>query len=642
LVTAAALSRPTLSLVDRAALAPAVQAHVVEVDGNDVRFAHPLLRTAAYASASAPERRALHRRLAEVVSDVEERARHLALGADEPDEEVARALDRAASVMAARGAPEAAAELSDRARRLTPRDDVLASSRRALESGWYHFVSGDSDRAQVALEQAVESSPSGPSRARALLRLAWLWHHGRNRRTAVDLYRQVLAEAGDDLDLRTAAHQGLAWSLSLMRDDMELVARHARAAVEGCEELGDPARLADALSIQVQSDFLRGGGIGAASMQRALEVGSVTDEPRVLNMPMMHWSLMLACADRIDEARAGLLEMHDYAVAHGDEAGLPFVLMRLSQVDLYSGRWNEAAERAEQAYELATQTAQRPLEADLLCTKALISAHRGEVDDTRAAAREGLALAEEVGAGIGARLGVWALGQLELSLGDHEAARRRLEPLLRISRKNRIVEPGENRYLGDLIEASVAGGRLDEARDILTELEKHGRALDRPGVLAIAARCRGLVAAAEGNLKAALEQIGRASDLHDLVPLPFERARTLLVLGQIQRRAKERRAARETLSEALADFDALGAGIWADRARSELARIGGRTAAGEELTATERRLAELVAEGCSNKEAAAALFLTPKTVETKLSRIYAKLGIHSRAELTRLLTESKL
>jgi DNA-binding CsgD family transcriptional regulator len=273
---------------------------------------------------------------------------------------------------------------------------------------------------------------------------------------------------------------------------------------------------------------------------------------------------------------------------------------------------------------------------------ALISAHRGEVDDTRATVAEGVALAHEVGAGIGARLGVWALGHLELSLGDHEAARRRLEPLLHESRENGIVEPGENRYLGDLTEAWVDGGRLDEARELLAEVEELGRVLDRPGLLAVAARGRGLAAAAGGDLDAALESIEGALELHATVPVPFERARTMLALGQVQRRAKQRRAARESFERALALFDELGARLWAEKTRADLRRISGRARSDGSLTANEQRLAELVAAGRSNKEAAVALFVTPKTVETMLSRIYAKLGIHSRAELASRLSESKL
>jgi DNA-binding NarL/FixJ family response regulator len=118
-------------------------------------------------------------------------------------------------------------------------------------------------------------------------------------------------------------------------------------------------------------------------------------------------------------------------------------------------------------------------------------------------------------------------------------------------------------------------------------------------------------------------------------PAPLERARTLLALGELQRRAKQLRAARETLREALASFESLGSPVWAERAREELGRVGGRTPSRDGLTPTERRVAELVAEGRSNKEVAAALVVSPKTIDGHLSNIYAKLGIHSRTQLAR-------
>jgi DNA-binding NarL/FixJ family response regulator len=144
-----------------------------------------------------------------------------------------------------------------------------------------------------------------------------------------------------------------------------------------------------------------------------------------------------------------------------------------------------------------------------------------------------------------------------------------------------------------------------------------------------------------GELDQALRALEAALDVHDRLQEPFERARTLLVLGTVERRAKRRRAARETLAAALGAFEELGAPLWAARARAELARIGGRPAASGDLTATERRVAELVAEGLSNKEVAAALFVTPKTVATELSRIYGKLGVHSRTQLAHRLAEGQ-
>jgi DNA-binding CsgD family transcriptional regulator len=160
---------------------------------------------------------------------------------------------------------------------------------------------------------------------------------------------------------------------------------------------------------------------------------------------------------------------------------------------------------------------------------------------------------------------------------------------------------------------------------------------DTPWPLAMGARCRGLLQAAEGNLEDALASCERALEAHKRMPVPFERARTLLIYGTMLRRAKRRKAAREALEEALAVFEGLPAPAWAENARAELARIGGRAPAGGGLTPSERRIAEVVAAGKTNKEAAAELFISVHTVEDALKRVYRKLGVRSRTELARRL-----
>jgi DNA-binding CsgD family transcriptional regulator len=198
-------------------------------------------------------------------------------------------------------------------------------------------------------------------------------------------------------------------------------------------------------------------------------------------------------------------------------------------------------------------------------------------------------------------------------------------------------EPGMRVELGDLVEAFLAIGALDEAEGIITDWEPRAAAVDRAWLLAILARCRGLLLAARGDLDAAFATFERALAEHARSTDPFHHARTLLALGRTQRRAKKRAAARATLEDALARFETLGAPLWAEQTRAELARIGGRAPSRDGLTEAERRIAQLVAEGRTNRDVAAALFLTEHSVETALSRIYRKLGVRSRAELTHRL-----
>ncbi|MDQ3065777.1 MAG: LuxR C-terminal-related transcriptional regulator [Actinomycetota bacterium] len=225
---------------------------------------------------------------------------------------------------------------------------------------------------------------------------------------------------------------------------------------------------------------------------------------------------------------------------------------------------------------------------------------------------------------------------MELSAGDAAAAL----PYLRRSYELRnafMLEPAQRLELGDLLEAMIAVGELDEADEILATWQERADALDRAWALAILARSRGLLLAARGDFQAAFASFERALAEHGRSTDPFQHARTLLALGRTQRRAKKRGAARTTLEEALERFERLGTPLWAEQTRAELARIGGRASSSGELTEAERRIAALVAEGSTNREVAAALFLTEHSVETALTRVYRKLGVRSRAELARLL-----
>jgi DNA-binding CsgD family transcriptional regulator len=196
-----------------------------------------------------------------------------------------------------------------------------------------------------------------------------------------------------------------------------------------------------------------------------------------------------------------------------------------------------------------------------------------------------------------------------------------------------VLEPAYFRIVPDEVEALVALGRLDEAETLLAPFEEAGRTLDRAWTLATGVRCRALVLAARGDLSASSAAADEAVRMHDRLPLPFELGRTLLVRGTVERRAKRKREARDTLTKASEIFDGLGAALWADRARAELARIGGRAPSSLELTPTEDRVAVLVAAGSTNREVADALFISIHTVEANLKRIYRKLGVRSRTEL---------
>jgi DNA-binding NarL/FixJ family response regulator len=199
-----------------------------------------------------------------------------------------------------------------------------------------------------------------------------------------------------------------------------------------------------------------------------------------------------------------------------------------------------------------------------------------------------------------------------------------------------IREPGELRFLLDEVEAALAVGDVDAGRARATVLEDLARRSRRPGARAMAAIASGQVIAAD-DPAAAMERLSAAAELARDLPTPLLAGRALLALGRVERRAKRRGAARATLAEAVERFAAIGATRWVGVATAEMARIGGRTASTDTLTPTEAAVAELVATGMSNREVAAALFVTPKAVEANLARIYAKRGVRSRTELARLM-----
>jgi tetratricopeptide (TPR) repeat protein len=309
LLTAALLAEPTAERVGADALAPAAQAGVVALAGRRVRFTHPLLAVAIVESASPAEQRAMHRRLAETAPGPETRARHLALAAEGPDEAVAAELDAAAATVAARGAPEAAAELAEHALALTPPD--RDGSRRALACARYEWAAGDVARARSRLEDAA----AGPLRAQALVDLARLDMHAGDRRRAAALYREAQDAANGDRALLAQIHEGLAWCLFLTREDVPAAARHAREAVALAD---DPVLLGDALSVQAQTEFFLGGGLPSPAMERALKIHPAdTADVRVLRQPRMHWAVVLQNADRLDEARELLEHVRASAAEHG-------------------------------------------------------------------------------------------------------------------------------------------------------------------------------------------------------------------------------------------------------------------------------------------------------------------------------------
>ncbi len=315
---------------------------------------------------------------------------------------------------------------------------------------------------------------------------------------------------------------------------------------------------------------------------------------------------------------------------------LPGSLQVLAELEFRVGRWVPALAAAHETIFLFDETVQPTRRGWACATAARIEAALGREQECREHAREAFATDGESGLLLATAHAAAALGLLELGRGDTEAAIAALAPVERIVREGEVGEPWLVQWAPDLIEACSHVGRTDRAAEVLDAFELQARATGRVSALAAAARCRGILAPND----AFEELFGVALELHDRVPTPFERGRTELAYGERLRRARKRSAARERLLTALQTFERLGAEPWTERARIELRASGQSVRTPEQqaedaLTPQELQVAAIVAGGATNREAAAALFLSVKTIEFHLRHVYRKLGIRSRTELAR-------
>ena len=635
LLAAAALSRPTAKLVERATsgpgLAAAEEASLVRVERGRVEFAHPLYASAVYADAPSGRRRELHKRLAELVDDSEEQARHLALGAIPPDEEVAARLEAAALQARGRGAWDAGGELLELANAFTPPAQLESQRSRAVRAAEYHIHAGDRPRARSLVESVLVDAPRGPLRSEALRLLAEIHYNDETFLGARELLEEALIQA-EDPALECTLELTLTYVYCHNLSDFAAADHHAEEALDRATTLGDGPLQAEALAVRAMVDFLVGRGVDWTKVERSLALEEKRRLLPVQMRPSTIAALLTLYVGRLSEARERLSALCCDARDSGDESDLSFLLFWLAWVETQSGAFAAAVERADESLAHAALTGAEANRHVALGHRALANAHRGAVDETRA---DATAVANAC-----ARLDFWqpmlfvgaALALLELSLGNAAAAWAATQRLTEAVEARGVGEPLLNHFLPTALDALIALGELDRAERLLDAFETRATELDRVWGLATGARSRALLLAARGDLDGADRAIDRALNEHARLEMPFELARTLLVQGQVKRRRREIRAARDSLDQALALFGDLGARLWADQTRAELDRLGGRQATGE-LTAAEQRVVELAVDGRSNKEIASALFVSVHTVELHLSHAYAKLGIRSRAQL---------
>jgi DNA-binding CsgD family transcriptional regulator len=348
--------------------------------------------------------------------------------------------------------------------------------------------------------------------------------------------------------------------------------------------------------------------------------------------------VVLLWAGELERARGPLRAMQREANEASDPWREMHALAYLSALETNLGRPGRGRELARRYLELAIETDQEAQRAGALWPVAAAASWLGRTDEAQDAAREGLALAERTGHRLYVIGNLTALGATALSRADPSAAADTLSRAWKLMKSGGVESLARFPVLADLVEALLAIGENDRAAALAREHVRIARNVGAPWALALAARCGGLVAEARGKEKAAIAAFERALGEHDRQDRPLDRARTLLAYGTYHRRRRQKLAARERLESARAAFEAAGAARWAERAETELGRIGGRRAAAHgTLSATEGAIAAHVAEGETNREVAAALHISERTVEWNLSKLYRKLGVRSRTELARAL-----
>jgi DNA-binding CsgD family transcriptional regulator len=639
LVLAAVASVPDVDVLARAlarlelelgSLEPAEDSGLVSLLRGVVAFRHPLVRSAIHHAASPSDRRAAHAAFADALAESgleDRRAWHLAAAALGPDEEIAGALDSVAERSRERSGHAAAAAALEHAARLSP-DEATRRDRlvRAAEASW---AGGSPPKAAELVDEALAISHDATSRSRALALRGRIEREAGLQPLARDMLLEAAALAEEEAPEDAAAMLHDAANTMYFGGDVEgslRVAEHARELAPRDESLLDGR--ADLLVGWALSHAGRDEEAGVA-LTRAVELLLAGDEADLRRL--LSARLALDILER--DAEGDALTTRIIAGARGDgPLALARALEQATRFDVRAGRWRRAVANGEEGLEIASALGHGFDISSLLVLLARVDAARGEDERCRERLDRTLAVAHAHGLETLADEVLTVRGLLDLGLGRLPEAVESLERVARISEQRglfgRDITPEP-----DLVEALLALGRLDEARRWLDAFAGRASRASPQWGAALVARCRAMLEEVEFE-ELFLEALG----LHLAVPDRFQEARTLLAFGERLRRAGRRRDARDRLRQALDLLEELEATPWTERARAELRATGerlrrARAAPGDELTPQELQVALQVAEGKTNKEAAAALFLSPKTIEFHLASVYRKLGVASRREL---------
>jgi DNA-binding CsgD family transcriptional regulator len=586
------------------------------VAGERVRPAHPLLSATAARHAAPAERRALHLELAGVTAGDRRGVLHLALAAERPDASLSARLAAVAAVAAARGSTIEAVELAAHALRLTA-EDAAERPERVLALGEQLDAAGETDRLSELLTGELDALPPGEPRLRAHLLLAEGGHVQHADQHAAHL-AAALAESGGEPALRAPVLARLAIHAAVQC--AERIPQAEAFALEALVGAGPDAQHF-ALWARAWARVLRGLRVDDLLVRQHALAGPVERSVNRVAAVRHVWRGETAAA------RAALADLRDAADERGETFSYLVTGLHLCELELRAGSWAAASRVLDEWAESADFEHMRGLVYERC--RALAAVGRGNAAEARRWAGEAIAAADANGLGWQRLESLRARGLASLLEPDLARAAADLRTVWRATEREGIEDPGAFPAAPDLVEALLELGEPEEARAVTARLRELAVAQEHPWGMVTARRCEAVIAddpVAADEIATAYAQLG----------LPFDAARTRLALGRTARRRRRWGAARALLEAAVTGFAGLGSAGWAEIARSELERVGGRRASQPgELTPAERRVSELAADGMTNKEIAQALFISVHTVEAHLTSSYAKLGVRSRAQLAR-------
>ncbi|MCX4742294.1 ATP-binding protein [Streptomyces antibioticus] len=647
LLVASAGARPTLALLHAAgrenaeaetAQAAALGLLATEPEEPAVRFAHPLISAALYAEAPAQERRAAHAALSTAASDPIERARNLALATTGTDPEVAARLAEAAALARDRGAPSVAASLGLLAARHTPPDGAVAPDERRLQAAEDAITAGEVDLARDIAREVLTRATVPADRIRA-----WevvIEAAGQSLGEVDAVFPQALADAGDDPRLLALVHYRLAWRKLIVEGDFAQARQEAAHTAELAARGGDRRTELFALSFQGSTEILMGHPLAPTTIKRALKEPQdpyVACHHNGAGMARFRWLLM---SDQLPDARATITALLREVRRRGMVESEVHFQRFLADTELRSGHCGRALDLARESLKLARDSG-IGLGASAMLTS-LAEASGGDVGKALVLAREAADHAEEDGDQMYLSRALAALGYAQLVAGDAAGTVASLRRVRELEQGMGITDPARGRWQGDLAEALVRVGEPGEAQDVIDVSREHALRLGRESVLAVLDRAEALVRAAHGDHEAALARLTSVQDRLAKLGYGLEEARAAFAHARL----RARQPGPTSYDEAARLFRRCRALPWlrqVDAAALE-ETDGARPAAPpaqaadalEGLASMERQVAALVMEGATNREIAARLFISVKTVEATLTRVYRKLGIRSRVDIVRL------